>query len=368
MAEIPSVIDDLLRLAVEHGASDIHLKTGRPALFRVDGTLVAAEMAPLTAEQVAGFVEATIPALFRATWERDHQVDYAFDRLASGRGRYRVNAFQQRGTPSAVLRLVKSAPPALADIHLDPAFAQLAEFGDGIVLVCGPTGSGKSSTLAALLRHLNETADLHVVTLEDPVEYLFPDQRCSFSQREVGIDVPGFATGLRAALRQDPDVVLIGEMRDRETFETALHAAETGHLVLSTLHAGTAQQAVQRLFEFYSPEELVSARRTIASCLRAIVVQTLVPRSDGQGVLPACEVFRVDPLARRILAEGQFEKVPDLVESGKETGSRPMNADLCALIRSGKVAKADGMSRSPNPRALEMLLSGIQTSGGRIVQ
>lgn len=368
MAEIPSVINDLLRLAVEHGASDIHLKTGRPALFRVDGTLVAAEMPPLSAEQVAAFVDATVPPLFRPIWQRDHQVDYAFDRLAAGQGRYRVNAFQQRGTPSAVLRLVKSEPPSLAEIHLDPAFAQLAEFGDGIVLVCGPTGSGKSSTLAALLRHLNETADLHVVTLEDPVEYLFPDRRCSFSQREVGIDVPGFAPGLRAALRQDPDVVLIGEMRDRETFETALHAAETGHLVLSTLHAGTAQQAVQRLFEFYTPEELVSARRTIASCLRAIVVQTLVPCADGRGVLPACEVFWVDPLARRILAEGQFEKVPDLVEAGKETGSRPMNTDLCALIRSGKVTKADGMARSPNPRALEMLLSGIQSSGGRIVQ
>lgn len=368
MADIPSVIDDLLRLAVENAASDIHLKTGRPALFRVDGTLVAAEMPPLTAEQIQTFVDATLPTLFRSTWLADHQVDYAFDRLATGRGRYRVNAFQQRGTPSAVLRLVKSSPPSLAEIHLDPTFAQLAEFADGIVLICGPTGSGKSSTLAALLRHLNESADLHVVTLEDPVEYLFVDQRCSFSQREVGIDVPAFATGLRAALRQDPDVVLIGEMRDRETFETALHAAETGHLVLSTLHAGTAQQAVQRLFEFYSPDELVSARRTIASCLRAVIVQTLIPRADGQGVLPACEVFRIDPLARRILAEGQFEKVPDLVEAGKESGSRPMNTDLCALIRSGKVNKADGLARSPNPRALEMLLSGIQTTGGRIVQ
>lgn len=368
MAEIPSVINDLLRLAVEHGASDIHLKTGRPALFRVDGALVAAEMSPLTAEQILAFVDATLPALFRAGWQSDHQVDYAFDRLADGRGRYRVNAFQQRGTPSAVLRLVKSAPPSLAEINLDPSFAQLAEFGDGIVLICGPTGSGKSSTLAALLRHLNETADKHVVTLEDPVEYLFRDERCSFSQREVGIDVPGFAPGLRAALRQDPDVVLIGEMRDRETFETALQAAETGHLVLATLHAGTAQQAVQRLFEFYTPEELVSARRTIASCLRAVVVQSLVPRADGLGVLPACEVFRVDPLARRILAEGQFEKVPDLVEAGKESGSRPINTDLCALIRSGKVAKAAGMACSPNPKALDMLLSGIQTSGGRIVQ
>jgi twitching motility protein PilT len=368
MAEIPTLIDDLLRLAVEHGASDIHLKTGRTALFRVDGALIAAEMQPLKAEEINAFIDATLPKLFVPTWQKDHQIDYAFDRIATGRGRYRVNAFYQRGTPSVVLRLVKSTPPSLKDIHLDPKLSELTEYRDGIVLVCGPTGSGKSSTLAALLRHLNETADLHVVTLEDPVEYIFADNLCSFSQREVGIDVPGFAPGLRAALRQDPDVVLIGEMRDRETFETALHAAETGHLVLSTLHAGSAQQAVQRLFEFFSPEELLSARRTIASCLRAVIVQTLVPRADGSGVMPACEVFRVDPLARSILSEGHFEKVPDLVDAGKESGSHPMNTDLYALVRSGAVNKAEALARSPNARALEMLLAGIQTSGGRIVK
>lgn len=366
MPPIPDVIQALLRLAVDNSASDIHLRVGRPALFRVDGSLVAAEMAPLAEPQVAAFVDATLPAGFRPAWERDHQVDYAFD--AGESGRYRVNAYRQRGTTGAVLRLVKTLPPSLEDIHLDPSLARLAEFPSGIVLVCGPTGSGKSSTLAALLRHLNESADLHIVTLEDPVEYLFADQRCSFSQREVGIDVPGFAEGLRAALRQDPDVILIGEMRDRATFETAIQAAETGHLVLSTLHAGTTQQAVQRLFEFFTPEEVATARRNIASTLRGIVVQTLAPRADGQGVVPACEVFVADSLAQRVIAEGQFEKIPDLVEAGKDNGSRPMNADLVRLVRSGRVAKAEALARSPNPRALEMLLSGIQTASGRIVQ
>jgi twitching motility protein PilT len=366
MPPLPDVIPALLRLAVEHSASDIHLRVGRPALFRVDGSLVAAEMPPLSEPDLAGFVDATLPPPFRAAWERDHQVDYALD--AGEAGRYRVNAYRQRGTTGAVLRLVRTNPPALADIHLDPALAALAEFPSGIVLVCGPTGSGKSSTLAALLRHLNETAERHVVTLEDPVEYLFEDRRCSFSQREVGIDVPGFAEGLRAALRQDPDVILIGEMRDRPTFETALQAAETGHLVLSTLHAGTSQQAVQRLFEFFSPEEVEAARRNLAATLRAIVVQTLVPRADGQGVLPACEVLVLDALARRVLAEGQFEKIPDLVEAGRDNGSRGMNADLLRLVRSGQVDKAEALARSPAPRALEMLLAGIQTAAGRIVQ
>lgn len=366
MPPIPDVIQSLLRLAVENSASDIHLRAGRPALFRVDGALVAAEMSPLVEAQVVAFVDAALPAEFRPAWQRDRQVDFAFD--AGEAGRYRVNAYRQRGTTGAVLRLVKTRPPALGDIHLDPSLARLAEFPSGIVLVCGPTGSGKSTTLAALLRHLNETADLHVVTLEDPVEYLFEDQRCSFSQREVGIDVPGFAEGLRAALRQDPDVILIGEMRDRPTFETAIQAAETGHLVLSTLHAGTTQQAIQRLFEFFTPEEVATARRNLASTLRGIVVQTLAPRADGQGVVPACEVFVVDPLAQRVLAEGQFEKIPDLVEAGRDNGSRGMNADLLRLVRSGQVAKAEALARSPAPRALEMLLSGIQTASGRIVQ
>lgn len=366
MPPVPDVIQALLRLAVEAGASDIHLRVGRPALFRVDGSLVAAEMEPLAEAQLVAFVDATLPVAFRAGWERDHQVDYAFDAAAAGR--YRVNAYRQRGTTGAVLRLVRTNPPSLAEVNLDPSLAKLAEFPSGIVLVCGPTGSGKSSTLAALLRHLNETAERHIVTLEDPVEYLFADQRCTFSQREVGIDVPGFAEGLRAALRQDPDVILIGEMRDRLTFETAIQAAETGHLVLSTLHAGTSQQAIQRLFEFFRPEEVATARRNIASTLRAIVVQTLAPRADGQGVLPACEALVIDSLARRVIAEGQFEKIPDLVEAGKDSGSRGMNADLLRLVRSGQVDKAEALARSPAPRALEMLLAGIQTASGRIVQ
>ena len=365
MSDPAAAFDALLRLAVEAGASDIHLRAGRPALFRVSGDLVPAEMPPLDAAAIGAFVAATLPSVFREAWERDHQADFALDR--GELGRYRVNAYRQRGTPGVVLRLVKTRPPALADLGLDPSLARLAEFGSGIVLVCGPTGSGKSSTLAALLRHLNETADLHVVTLEDPVEYLFEDDRCAFSQREVGLDVPDFGSGLRAALRQDPDVILIGEMRDRTTFETALQAAETGHLVLSTLHAGTTQQAVQRLFEFFPPEEAAAARRAIASSLRAVVIQALLPRADGAGVVPANEVLVVDPLARRILGEGQFEKIGDVVEAGKDAGSRTLNADLHRLVRSGAVAKAVALERSPSPRALEMLLAGIQTATGRIV-
>ena len=369
MADLPKIFEELLGLAVENGASDVHLKAGRPALMRVAGQLVEAEMAPLTAELLHAFVDATLPTRFRDRWVRDSQVDYSFDRMAQGKGRFRVNAFLQRNQPAAVLRLVKVKPPQFAELNLDEkTMLQTLELMEGLVLVCGPTGSGKSSTLAAMLRHVNENSALHVITLEDPVEYVYADERSSFSQREIGIDVESFPMGLRAALRQDPDVILVGEMRDKETFETALHAAETGHLVLSTLHAGSAQQAVQRLFEFFPAEQLSLARRSIAASLKAVLVQTLVPRLDGQGVLPVMEVFIVDGLAKRLLADGQFDRVPELVEGGADVGSRPINQDLVRLVRAGKVSKAAGLAASPNPKAFEMNLSGISIQSGRIIQ
>ena len=364
----PQIITDLLALAIEHSASDLHLKAGRPALMRVGGQLVEAEMAPLPAETLHAFIAATVPERFRARWQADQQVDYALDRTVSGHGRYRVNAYVQRGEPALALRLVKSAPPDFAALNLDaPGLTSLLASRQGLILVCGPTGSGKSSTLAAMLRHLNEHEALHVVTLEDPIEFVFADQRCSFSQREVGIDVADFPSGLRAALRQDPDVILLGEMRDRETFETAQHAAETGHLVLSTLHAGSVQQAVQRMLEFYPPEQLDLVKRSLAAALRAVVVQTLVPRADGHGVLPACEILVVDSLARRMLGEGQFERIPELIEAGANEGSRSLNKDLCRLIRAGRVAKEVGLQVSSNPKGLEMNLAGITFAASRIV-
>lgn len=368
MSGIPPTIEKLFPLAVENNASDIHLKTGRPALLRISSQLVEAEMAPFTADQILAFIEATMPARFKERWVRDNQVDYSFMASVGGGTRFRVNAYLQRNDPAVVMRLVKQTPPSFADLGLDgKTFMRAIESMEGMVVICGATGSGKSSTLAAMLREVNENSPLHVVTLENPIEYIFKDDKCSFSQREVGIDVESFPSGLHAALRQDPDIVLVGEMRDRETFETALHAAETGHLVLSTLHAGTAQQAVQRLFEFYPPEQLTMAKRNIAACLKAVVVQTLVPKIGG-GVAPADEIFIIDSTARRIIAEGQFEKIPDLVNASADAGSRSMNSDLNQLVRSGKVSRADALARSPNPKQLEMILSGINIAASGIIR
>lgn len=268
-----------------------------------------------------------------------------------------------------VFRYVKDKPPNFDQLNLDPdLFTGLCAENDGILLVCGPTGSGKSSTLAAMLNYINMNFDKHVVTLEDPIEFTYSDIKASFDQREVGIDTPSFAHGMRSVLRQDPDMILIGEMRDAETFDTALSAAETGHYVFGTLHSSNAQQAIQRLFEYYPPDQHAGLRRMVASTLRGTITQRLIPTLEGDGRLPVIEAFVVDTLARTILGEGSFEKIPAVIESSKDSGSRSFNQDLYRLIKDGSISKKIGLAASPNPKALEMNLKGIFLSQGGIVQ
>lgn len=368
MSETQNLFDSLLQLAVENGASDIHIKSGKPAYLRISGHLEPVEMEPIGAQQVIEFIEVSLPHQFAPKWRENRQVDYSYDLSHRGLGRFRVNAFFQRNAPSIVFRAVKSAPPTFDELNHDATvFKKLCEANDGIILVCGATGSGKSSSLAAMLDHLNAEFDLHIVTLEDPIEFTFRDKKSVFSQREIGIDAPTFELGLKAAMRQDPDVILVGEMRDADTFETAISAAETGHLVFGTLHAANAQQAVQRLFDFFPPEQQHGMRRTIAGALRAIISQQLCPKLEGGGRVPVVEIFVVDSLAKKILMDGAFERIPDVIEANKENGSKSFNADLLRLIKSGMISRQDGLQRSPNPKALEMNLKGIFIQGGGVV-
>jgi twitching motility protein PilT len=351
---------------VENSASDIHVKSGSPAHLRISGRLEVVDMDPMTAEEIVAFVDAVCPHQFFVHWQNDSQVDFSYN--LEGVGRFRVNAFHQRGKPGVVFRHVKDHPPSFADLNHEPEiFQQLCSQRDGIVLVCGPTGSGKSSTLAAMLDWINHHFDRHIVTLEDPIEFNYTDDKSLFNQREVGIDTPSFALGMKAVLRQDPDIILVGEMRDRDTFETAVGAAETGHLVFGTLHSANAQQAVQRLFEFFPPDMHTSLRRQIAGTLRATITQCLVPAIEGGGRVPVVEVFVVDALGRKTLEEGTFEKIPAVIDAGAGVGSKSLNADLYRLIKAGRISKADGLAVSPNPRALEMNLRGIFLSSGGIV-
>lgn len=366
MAETLEMFNSLLRLAVENGASDIHIKSDRPAVLRLDGHLEPIDMDPMPMGMVVEFIESSCPPQFIERWRKESQIDYcyAIDEI----GRFRVNGFFQRGRVSMVFRHVKEHPPTFTQLNHDPkVFKQLAKLKDGIVLVCGATGSGKSSTLAAMLDYINNTYDKHIVTLEDPIEFNYADAKCVINQREVGIDTPSFQLGLRAVLRQDPDIILIGEMRDQETFDTALSAAETGHLVFGTLHASNAQQAIQRLFEFYPPDQIENMRRQIGEALKATICQKLIPALEGSGRVPAVEIFVVDSLGRKVIEEGNYEKIPSVVEATQEAGSKSFNQDLYRLIKAGRITKDDGLAFSPNPKALEMNLKGIFLSTGGIV-
>jgi twitching motility protein PilT len=251
-------------------------------------------------------------------------------------------------------------PPTFEELKLEAApLIKLAQGKDGILLVCGATGSGKSSTMAAMLNWINQNLDRHVVSIEDPIEYTFTDDKSVFEQREIGIDVPDFALAIRAVLRQNPDIIFIGEMRDRETFETAISAAETGHLVLSTMHAATVQQSLTRLFEFFPPEQLAQARRQVAGSLRGFICQKLIPALEGGGRYAAFEILVADATVRNLLLEGNFDKIQQLLEMGDESGTQSFNRDLYRLIKNAKISKADGLRFSPNPQALDMNLKGI---------
>jgi len=359
-------IHGLLNLAVKNGASDIHLKSNKPAYLRLSGRLQSVEMEPITPEELHEFIKQSVPEQFSADWQKNRQVDYSYK--VDNVGRFRVNGFLQRGLPSLVLRHVSDHPPTFEDLNINgDTLSKLCTEKDGIVILCGATGSGKSSTLAAMINHINRTYDKHIVTLEDPIEFTYSDIKSIINQREVGIDCPSFAHGMKAVLRQDPDVILVGEMRDKNTFETALQAAETGHLVFGTLHASNAQQAVQRLFEFFPEERRVALQRQVAYALRATITQKLLPALEGGGRVPVSESFVLDSLGRKTIMEGNFEKIESVIEANEDNGSRTFNQDLYRLVKDGKITREDAVSNSPNPRQLEMNLKGIFLSSGGIV-
>lgn len=365
--ETLKIFHGLLALVVENKASDIHIKSHSPAYFRLNDGLKAIEMDALKPEEIYEFINHTMPPQVEELWVKNHQVDYSYE--LPGVGRFRVNSFLQRGLPSIVMRYVNDNPPTFAELHLNSKMlAEVCKQENGIVIVCGPTGSGKSSTLAALVNHINHNYDRHIVTLEDPIEYVHKDVKSIINQREIGIDCPDFTKGIRSVLRQDPDVILIGEMRDHETFETALQAAETGHLVFGTLHSADSRQAVQRLFEFFPEDRKGFLQSQLAGTLRAVLAQRLLPAMEGGGRLPVIEAFILDPVGRKTIRDGDLDKIHAVIEATEDNGSRTFNQDLYRLLKEGLILKEDAFSISPNPRQLEMNLKGIFLSSGAIVK
>ncbi len=290
-------INDLLKIAVEAGASDLHVKVGTFPMMRVRGGLTpATEAKRLEHDEMVAMAAAVLPVAQREKFKENHEVDLAYS--VPGLGRFRCNAFQQRGTIGLIFRIIPRGVATIDSLLLPPILKEIAQEERGLVLVTGTTGSGKTTTLAALIDEINTTRMTHIVTIEDPIEYLHRDNKSIINQREIGVDTNSFSQALRSALRQDPDVILVGEMRDYDTIQTALTAAETGHLVLSTLHTMDATESVNRIIAVFPPHQQKQIRLQLASVLRAVVSQRLMPRTDAKGRVPAVEVLRTTASSR----------------------------------------------------------------------
>ena len=352
----------ILQGAVEAGASDVHLKIGGPVIFRIAGELVPVDAPPPDAAWMDAVLAQVVPAHLRARLAEEHEIDFAH--APAGLGRFRVNVFQHRGGYVMALRLVKAAIQTFAQLHLPDAVRRIAEAPGGIVLLTGATGSGKSTTLAAMLGHINATVRRHILTLEDPIEFLFEDQLSVIEQREIGLDTATFATGLKNVLRQDPDVLVIGEMRDAASAAAALSAANIGHLVISTLHTADAAKSVQRLLEFFPADEREQARQQFAGTLRAVVCQRLV-RTTGGGQRPALEILTNNAAVTKLIHTGALEKLPAAIELGGSEGMQTFNMALHELVTAGHISQAEALANSPNPEALQMRFQGVMLNETR---
>ncbi len=351
-----SKLRDLLAQAVAAGASDIHLKTGQVPYFRISGGLFRSGDGPLGALFMRDLVNDIVPPHLLDVFNREHETDFSHGE--EGVGRFRVNVFCSQGEPTVVLRHVKDQIPTFAQLRLPPSIQRLAHAERGIILLAGTTSSGKSTTLAAIIGEINRTQCRRILTVEDPVEYVFEDIQSLISQREVGLDTPGFESALKHMLRQNPDVILIGEMRDPVSIRTAFLAAETGHLVLSTLHAGTADMAIPRMIDVFPSHERENVRMAIAANLHAIVCQRLVPDVDG-GVIPAVEIMINTSTIRKLLERGQLDVLGAAIATGREDGMQTFNQSVYEHVRNGIISEAAGMAAATNPESLRMNLQGI---------
>ncbi len=350
-------IEPMLAQAVARGASDLHVCAERPPLIRVQGALVALEHPPLTRAAAQALCCGLLDGAQRRRFETDRELDLAV--TVPGVGRFRANLYVTRGGVAGAFRMIPAAPPPLDRLGLPPVVATFADLPRGLVLVTGATGSGKSTTLAALVDRVNRTRADHIVSLEDPIEFVHEPVRCLVTQREIGTDTAGFAAALKHVLRQDPDVVLVGEMRDRETIEAALTVAETGHLVLSTLHTNSAVQTITRIVDVFPARQQAQIRTQLALTLRAVVAQQLVRRRDGAGRCVAAEVLVVTPAVRTLLRDEKLHQLPSQMQLGHAgTGMQTMSRALVTLVAEGHITADEAVQRATEPDDVRRLLGG----------
>ncbi|MCB2223418.1 MAG: PilT/PilU family type 4a pilus ATPase [Actinobacteria bacterium] len=346
-------LDALLEWARKAGASDLHLRGGRPPIVRVDGRLAAGDGAALTDEAIDRMVDAIMPDHLRVPYKEEHEADFGFG--GAGQGRFRVNVFRQRGRTTVAVRALREPSGSMAALGLPPVLERLAAEPRGLILVTGPTGAGKTTTLAALIDLINRTRPCNIITIEDPIEIVHQDKLAMVSQREVGVDTAGFAEALRRVLRQDPDVILVGEMRDMETVDAALTAAETGHLVLSTLHTLDAVETVNRVLDFFPSELQRQVRLLLAGSLRAVISQRLLTRKDGGGMVPAVEVLiNTDRAAERISDPATTSQLYDVIAEGDFYGMVTFDESILTLLADGVITFEEAMRHATKPSDLKV--------------
>jgi twitching motility protein PilT len=346
---------DVLMEMIGRRASDLHIAAGAHPTVRVRGHLARLEDFPvLTPEDTREIVYSILSGEQRRRLENDLQLDFAY--VIPGHGRFRVNAYFQRSALGAAFRLIPTDLTSIDALGLPPIVHELTRKPRGIVLVTGPTGSGKSTSLAAMIDEINASRDEHIMTIEDPIEFLHMHKRCIVNQRELGSDATSFAAALKSALRQDPDVILVGEMRDLDTISTALTAAETGHLVFATLHTQDAPQTIDRIIDVFPAEQQNQIRVQLSVALQGVITQQLLPTSDGMGRTVACEVLVPTPAIRNLIREGKIHQITSFMQTGSAHGMQTMDAALATLVRAGKISQKLAESRSSTPEELKRLL------------
>jgi twitching motility protein PilT len=355
----------MLELLAYHEGSDLHVRAGAPPRMRIDGELLTLDdEGRFSAEETNAIAYSIMYPQARETFEQHHDVDFAYS--LDGIGRFRCNAFFQRGSVAIVLRRVAPTPGSADELGLPPAVYDLADKQRGLVLVTGPTGSGKTTTLASMVDHINRTRNCHIVTIEDPIEYLHSDKLAAVDQREIGFDTESFARALRAVLRQDPDVILVGEMRDTETASAALTAAETGHLVLTTLHTINATETIHRIVDFFPPHQQAQIRISLAGSLLGTVAQRLVRRTDVQGRVPALEVMIANGRIRECIINPEITgEIEQIVADGQYYGMQTFDQSLAALLEKEVIDLDEALRMASNPHDLRVMLerSGLITTG-----
>jgi twitching motility protein PilT len=355
----------LFRMVMKYKGSDLHLKVGFAPSMRLAGVLRQMQLPPLSTADMERLMYPLLTPRQRGILDEEGGVDFAhiiFD--TDLETRFRVNLFKQRGRLSLVARRVNNKIPTFEELHLPSVLAEITKYEQGIIILAGVTGSGKSTTIASMLQYMNERERLHIVTIEDPIEYTFKDDKSIINQREVGIDVIDWDVALKHAVRQDPDVILVGEMRDRDTFSAAMHAAETGHLVFGTIHAGTAPSTVGRLLDLFPRDMHSSLRQSLEFNLKTIIAQKLLPTTrewaaKGLSRVPTCEIMRANPTVRKLILNEEDNKLGDAIRIGKEEGMIDFTESLRQLVVGEFIERATAFEYAPSPEALKMALKGI---------